>query len=1160
MHACTIIARNYLAHARVLAKSFLQHQAGGRFTALVLDAEDIERPEDEAFAVMSPYDIGLDPAELHRMAMIYDVLEIATAVKPWFLRRLLQDDLDVTYLDPDIRVYAPLDHVSELAREHSIVLVPHMMEPIPRDGRVPSEETILAAGVFNLGFIGVGRRAEPFLDWWSERLARDCFLDFDAGQFVDQRWIDLVPGIFEHVILRDRGADVAHWNVFARDLRRTDEGWQVDGEPLRFYHFTGFDPHRPWLLSRHQGVRPRVMLSERPDLAALCREYATDLLENGYDQTTRTPYRFDRLVAGLPIDKRMRRLYRDELAGAEHNGGELPPDPFDPDDPQAFLTWLNEPVDPVGGAALVSRYLDRLRRERPDLQTAFPDLRWSDAERYLAWVAADGRYQVDLPAELVPDLRGISPRPASLPGLELEPGFNIAGYLRAELGVGEAARQIIEGVKAAGIPYSTVVYDAGTSSRQEHPFEGAGSSTALFDTNLICVNADRLREFAQDMGPDFFRDRYNVGVWWWEVDVFPPALHSSFDIVNEIWVGSDHIAQAIAKETDKPVLTIPIPVRVPDEEPLTRGELGLPDGFLFLFSFDFFSIPERKNPFGLVAAFKRAFPQPNAGPKLVLKSINGDKLGVRLEELRAAAAGRPDILVIDKYVTAREKNSFMSACDCYVSLHRSEGFGLTMAEAMVYGKPVIATGYSGNLEFMTDENSYLVAHTMSSVPAGVEPYPTDAHWAEPDLAHAADIMRHVYENPEEARERGVRAQRDIRERQSPERLGAFIGRRIAEIRELRRAAPQDGVPDAVFSGDVDLAQAAAIISRGPGGVRTGRARAGAPAVLLRRALNRALFPYIAEQHELQRAVVSSINAIQKRVAAIEPQRARADVESTLAELQSLSDRTDELERRQRLIPAHLEEMGAVLARVETDLHQLRSELAAAPFAADPALLRTKDPDGRDAIGFDAGAFGAARGGYVDFEDVFRGSEAMIRERQRVYVPLLRDAGPVLDVGCGRGELLELLIEEGVDAVGIDLDPQMVTACVAKGLPVQHADVLDHLRARPERSLGAVFSAQVIEHLPYESLVEFLRLAQQRLRPGGRLIAETVNPHSIQAFKTFWTDLTHTVPIFPEVAAVLCGIAGFTSAYVMFPNATDDDLEESRRTQGEYAVVATAPDV
>jgi hypothetical protein len=140
-----------------------------------------------------------------------------------------------------------------------------------------------------------------------------------------------------------------------------------------------------------------------------------------------------------------------------------------------------------------------------------------------------------------------------------------------------------------------------------------------------------------------------------------------------------------------------------------------------------------------------------------------------------------------------------------------------------------------------------------------------------------------------------------------------------------------------------------------------------------------------------------------------------------------------------------------------------------------------------------------------------------------------------------------------------LDPQMVTRCVAKGLPVQHADVLDYLRARPERSLGAVFSAQVIEHLPYESLVEFLRLSQQRLRPCGRLIAETVNPHSIQAFKTFWTDLTHIAPIFPEVAVVLCGIAGFTSAYVMFPNATDDDLDESRRTQGEYAVVATAPD-
>jgi cyclopropane fatty-acyl-phospholipid synthase-like methyltransferase len=169
--------------------------------------------------------------------------------------------------------------------------------------------------------------------------------------------------------------------------------------------------------------------------------------------------------------------------------------------------------------------------------------------------------------------------------------------------------------------------------------------------------------------------------------------------------------------------------------------------------------------------------------------------------------------------------------------------------------------------------------------------------------------------------------------------------------------------------------------------------------------------------------------------------------------------------------------------------------------------------------------------------------------------MLRQASHVVDIGCGRGEMLDLLAAAHAPATGVDSDPDMVAMCRAKGHRVEQMDAVQFLRDREARSLPAIFSAQVIEHLPFEQLKAFLTLCRSRLQPGGTMIVETVNPHALEAFKTFYTDLTHQRPIFPEVALALVGLAGFTRAHVVFPLGTGT-LTENRRTQGEYAVVAT----
>jgi glycosyltransferase involved in cell wall biosynthesis len=216
---------------------------------------------------------------------------------------------------------------------------------------------------------------------------------------------------------------------------------------------------------------------------------------------------------------------------------------------------------------------------------------------------------------------------------------------------------------------------------------------------------------------------------------------------------------------------MPLPLVTPEFDPtLTKESFGLDNRFVFLFSFDFLSVLKRKNTLGLVESFCAAF-QVNEGPLLVLKSINGNLRLNELERLKWAIKDRPDIVLIDEYFDAGKTAALMAVSDCYVSLHRSEGLGLTMAEAMLLGKPVIATGYSGNMDFMNEANSILISWSPVKVGPDAEGYPEDAIWAEPDLEEAAKAMHKVFSDPEFASRLGDEARRDLGIRFSPTTTG-----------------------------------------------------------------------------------------------------------------------------------------------------------------------------------------------------------------------------------------------------------------------------------------------------------------------------------------------------------------------------------------------------
>jgi SAM-dependent methyltransferase len=194
--------------------------------------------------------------------------------------------------------------------------------------------------------------------------------------------------------------------------------------------------------------------------------------------------------------------------------------------------------------------------------------------------------------------------------------------------------------------------------------------------------------------------------------------------------------------------------------------------------------------------------------------------------------------------------------------------------------------------------------------------------------------------------------------------------------------------------------------------------------------------------------------------------------------------------------------------------------------------------------------------YDAFEEIFRGPESRVRELLEPYVPLLSEHEPVLDVGCGRGELLELLRDAGTAARGVDVDEGMVERTRRKGLDVELADAVSYLERQEPESLGAIFASHVIEHLPYDELLQLFALSRRALRPGGLFVVETINVHSLAAFKTFWTDPSHRAPIFPEVARALALIHGFADAEIIYPRATgDSDVDLNEAT--EYALVAGA---
>jgi len=385
-----------------------------------------------------------------------------------------------------------------------------------------------------------------------------------------------------------------------------------------------------------------------------------------------------------------------------------------------------------------------------------------------------------IPAHAVPSAR--SPAATRL-------GVDMFGFIRGQFGLGESARMYARALMESGAAVTLHDVDLGLPHGwNDRSLEAYMGKPPAHDIAIVCVNPDCFVEALDKIGRDVLKGKLVIGCWFWELETVPDSWLPALAHVDAIMVASAFIETAFRKVTDKPIVRVPLPLSAVPDSGLQREDFGLDEhSFIFLTTFDFNSHVARKNPLAAVAAFRAAFPLDRDDVRLVVKSSNGQWHDEGLRALLRATGGDPRILVRDEVIDRAHVRALQRCCDVYVSLHRAEGFGLGLAECMEMGKPVIATGWSGNMEFMNHGNASLVDFELVPVTEGEYPGSVGARWADADINSAAEAMLALASSAGRAQEIGRQAQREIRETLSPAGAGNAIIRQLGSLAAARRA-------------------------------------------------------------------------------------------------------------------------------------------------------------------------------------------------------------------------------------------------------------------------------------------------------------------------------------------------------------------------------------
>lgn len=838
----TIVSRNYLHFAVNLMDSVAEFMPTARRVVAICDSLDGIPVDDLKFEL-----IGIEALpipHLDRLLYQYTILELNTAIKPFVFSYLMNSESTekFIYFDPDIQLFSSGDTLLNYLDQASIVLTPHLTDAIDDDHH-PSEVSIMQSGTYNLGFLALKRSvsSQKLLAWWQQRLLRQCIVDIPNGLFTDQKWMDLVPGFFEDsLIARSPGWNVAYWNLMHRTIGIDKGGdYQVNGEPLFFFHYSGYDKRNPYI-SKHQD---RFKIS---DLNAATQKlfelYSQRIDACGREKFSTFPYAFSCMRNGLPLPDSARRYLRENLDWEQQL-----PDLRSAAGEQFVVDLLNENID--AGRPLITRLAWSVYCAREDLRQAFPDIKSIHRQAFVDWYLENAEKQIGMPRVFVePMLPGkvesqrdptaveehsdkhtlsfsdwlnkalykaawtgrylVRPflseslrhrirmrllqkayrsesvqRPVHTAD-DLPAGINVIGYLRSESGVGESSRSMLRALHAAGVPHASINFDVGNISRQSGEPHTNSPEKLLYKINLFHINADQAWVAYDFLGDQFFSGRRCIGFWAWELPEFPDEWLSSFQHFDEIWVPSTFCQRAVAAKSPVPVVCVPHTVVIPESANPDKSKFGLDHkAFSFLAMADMLSIPERKNPMGAVEAFIAAFAGDDSA-ELLVKLSNPEARPDITARLRSYVEKHKNIHLLEGYLGREDVDRLIDSVDCFVSLHRSEGFGLVIAEAMARGKVVVATGWSGNMDFMNTSNSLPVAYHMTELDQDYGPYRKGQHWADPDIRDAAEKMRRIKKDPELASRIGRQARQDCQRLLADTVIGNQVRQRLQAIERI----------------------------------------------------------------------------------------------------------------------------------------------------------------------------------------------------------------------------------------------------------------------------------------------------------------------------------------------------------------------------------------
>lgn len=364
-----------------------------------------------------------------------------------------------------------------------------------------------------------------------------------------------------------------------------------------------------------------------------------------------------------------------------------------------------------------------------------------------------------------------------------ENGVNLIGSIRAQTGLGQSTRLVADILEESGENYVIHDFFVPPGPRMgDHTHDLKVSEDMPYDVNIFHINASEFTIAFINMGKQVWDHRYNIAYWLWELEEFPEEWLGCIDLVDEIWTPADFITNTLKKYTDKPVVTLPYCVEAPVSEEFDRAFFNLPkDIFLFLMMFDSGSIMERKNPDSVFAAYREAFGLDNDRVGIVVKINEYSQKDITY--INKALEGYKNVYILSDTLTKVQVNSLIKAVDVFVSLHRAEGFGLVLAEAMIVGTPTIATNWSANTEFACDAAACMVDYKIIEIDRDIPPYKKGYHWADADIGQAAGFMKRLYEDEEFYRSIADNAKRYVASRLNMERSTGIVKERLENIRK-----------------------------------------------------------------------------------------------------------------------------------------------------------------------------------------------------------------------------------------------------------------------------------------------------------------------------------------------------------------------------------------